>query len=260
MQNKIFTFPYHDPNGKYNQKFRMALPQMKEHFSRICLSTTPSTLEKNGDFLNFLVSEGCLVFRNVEGSKIGDHYRNSLKVAVEKADGNQIYFGFIDRTLYAINSEYSSEFWQDMQQDFSPMILFERSELAWSRHPDNYREIEQVTNRLGRYLVGKEIELASCGIGLTAELAGRLMEMSTEESYSAGTEWIFCAQLLGEKPIIKKTDWLSWEDPYIDGVDAAQLKSVRENDPLENIKRLEMNIPIINLLTQKRFYPLTQNK
>jgi hypothetical protein len=43
-------------------------------------------------------------------------------------------------------------------------------------------------------------------------------------------------------------DWLAWEDPFIYGHDAKQLRRERENSPLETQKRLGYVIPMLQLL------------
>jgi len=252
----ILAITHHDPTGKFNNYIKNSLSKLQEIFTHICISTTPPTIEKNGEFLNFLEKSGCIVYKNEIDSNIGDHYRNSLKTACDIDGNNKIFFGFIDRILFALNNGYSTQFIEDINNSATDMVLFERSEKAWQTHPVNYRNIEQTVNKLGSFLVGKEVELATCGFSTYSNIAKKILEQSKADSYSAGAEWILIAFLLGFKPTIKKVDWLSWEDPYIENIPLEQLKSMKETDKYEFIKRLEMNIPFIDLLVQKRFYDL----
>ncbi len=252
----ILSFPYHDPAGKFNDYIRQSLPRLKEIFSHICISATPSTYEINKEFVDFLEKEGCLVYRNVENSSIGDHYRNALQLAVDIEGDNKIFFSFIDRLVYILNTDVLDQFTEDMQTNFIDVVLYERSEKAWQTHPANYREIEQTVNKLGSFLIGEEVELGTCGFSIYSDIARQILPQSIADSYSAGTEWILLIYLLGIKPAIIKVDWLSWEDPFVEKISPQQLKVEREQDRNEYIKRLEMNIPFINLLVQKRFYGL----
>lgn len=249
----IFAFPYHDPKGIYNDLFIRSISLIKKTFKTICVSVTEPTILNNAKMLAILEKEGFHIFKNTKDSNIGDHYRNALKTAANLSRDNKIYFGFIDRTLFALNTNFCSEFLKNINENFSEMVLLERSKKAWETHPKNYREIEQITNRLASYVIGKEVELGTCGFLIRSNVAKKILEESFAESYSAAAEWILLAYLFKISPIIKKTDWLSWEDPFIENVDAKELKIQRENQKGENQKRLGMNIPFINLLAQERF-------
>jgi hypothetical protein len=252
----IFSFSYHDPAGKYDQLIKSTIDLLLNTFESICVGATPATVSKNKAMLNFLSEKGCFIFENEENTNIGDHYRNALKIATDFPGRNDIFFGFIDRVLFALNTQYKSDFFNSINQKFEDLVLFERSDLAWSTHPDNYRQIEQLTNKLGAFLLGKELELATCGFLIKSDLAIRLLANSTEKTFSAGAEWIILSYLLGITPKTQKVDWLSWEDPFIEGIDPVTLKTQKENDKMEVIKRLEGNLPFTNLFTQKRFYPI----
>ena len=260
IKNMILAFPHHDPKGKFNDLIKKSLSQLKSLFSCICISATPSTIETNGEFIKFLEHEGCEIYKNAANSNIGDHYRNALTQALTVKDDDKVFFGFIDRVLFALNTDFNEKFVADMKEDFNELVLFERTDAAYQTHPKNYREIEQTVNKLGGYLIGEERELATCGFLIKSELARKILTQSTADSYSAGAEWILLAYLFGIKPTIKKVDWLSWEDPFIENIPAEKLKADRENQKNEYLKRLEMNLPFINLLVEKRFQGLLDRK
>jgi hypothetical protein len=48
----------------------------------------------------------------------------------------------------------------------------------------------------------------------------------------------------------REVDWLAWEDPFIEGRDADELKRERENSLAETRKRLSYVLPMVELLTQ----------
>ncbi len=45
-------------------------------------------------------------------------------------------------------------------------------------------------------------------------------------------------------------DWLAWEDPFVLGREAAELKRERENSRAETYKRLSYAVPMIETLTR----------
>jgi GR25 family glycosyltransferase involved in LPS biosynthesis len=260
LQRPVFTSSHHDPNGKYNNLFKKALPEMQKIFSKICIGVTPETASRNKKFIEELKKNGCVTFINKARTSIGDHYRSALQLAVNESKNTPIYFGFIDRTIYALNSSYLSQFKKDILRTPKNLILFERTAKAWKTHPRNYFTAENTANEFGRLLTGKYLELATCGFLITPKLAKKILPLSIANSFSAGTEWIMQALMLREKPIIIKCDWLSWEDPIIENIPAKKLKKKREQDKQEVIKRLEMNIQIAQVLIEPRFYPLIKKK
>jgi len=48
----------------------------------------------------------------------------------------------------------------------------------------------------------------------------------------------------------RDVDWLAWEDPFIFGREAAELKQERENSLQETQKRLNYVLPMIDTLTR----------
>jgi hypothetical protein len=87
MTNKtIFAFPYHDPQGKFNHLIEKHLSDFNNIFSKICVSATPVTIEKNTNFIKKLEQTGFNIFKNPVNSNIGDHYRNALATAVKESD------------------------------------------------------------------------------------------------------------------------------------------------------------------------------
>lgn len=259
MNKLILAFPYHDPEGINNELFQKTLPILKEIFSDICIGATPPTVVHNALFLEWLEKEGCLIVRNEEDTNVGDHYRSALRIASDAGNGEatHICYGFLDRILFALNTEHVHEFIQDILDSTRRSItLFERSGAAWNSHPANYAGIEQALNKMGAYLIGHEVELGTCGFCMEKSLAEKIIAQSTATSFSAATEWILLSYLLGYSPFQKKCDWLIWEDPFIEKKDPAGLKKEREQDVTETVKRLKMNAGFLQILQDDRFKTL----
>jgi hypothetical protein len=255
----ILTFPYHDPSGTYNEVFRRQLPALQDAFSTLCISATALTAEQNGTFVDQLEQAGCLVTRHEPGSALGEHFCEALRLAVRasRADSG-VYFGFIDRILYAFESEWKSPFLADLEacQEL-PLVTFERTHYAWSTHPDNYREVEQMVSRLGVWLLGTNVEFGLCGLALQTQTAATLLAHSTSPSMEILGEWMLLAAKHGIPIAAKQVDWVLWEDPYWEGVPHGQLKAEREQSAEETIRRIRMNVPFMLLLTEERFRGIT---
>ena len=255
----ILTFPYHDPSGTYNEVFRRQLPELQNAFSALCVSATAPTADQNAAFVEELERAGCLVTRHQPDSMLGDHLREALRLAVRASEGDSgIYFGFIDRILYAFESEWKMRFLADLEacRELS-LVTFERTPYAWATHPDNYREIEQMVSCLGKWLLGTNIEFGLCGLSLQAQTAETLLAHSTSPSMEILGEWILLAAQHGIPIATKRVDWVLWEDPYWEGVPHEQLKTEREQSAAETIRRIRMNAPFMLLLTEERFRGIT---
>jgi len=255
----ILAFPYHDPRGMYNEAFRRRLPELQSAFSALCISTTALAAAQNTAFVDELEQVGCFVTRHQPDSPLGEHFREALRLAV-RASGEDtgIYFGFIDRILYAFESEWKAPFLADLQAcQKLPLVTFERTPYAWSTHPDNYREIEQMVSRMGEWLFGTNIEFGLCGLSLQAKTAETLLAHSTSPSIEILGEWILLAAKHGIPIAAKQVDWVLWEDPYWEGIPPQQFKAKREQSAEETIRRIRMNTPFMLLLAEERFRGIT---
>jgi hypothetical protein len=52
----ILTFPYHDPEGKFNHVFQRQLETLKSTFDAICVSAISPTPTDNSDFVQYLIT------------------------------------------------------------------------------------------------------------------------------------------------------------------------------------------------------------
>ena len=128
-------------------------------------------------------------------------------------------------------------------------LIFHRSPLAWDTHPQNYRDIEgMVTTVVGRHLFGMELDYAWCHMAASAGDLRRVISLTTHPGISMVAEIVYHLQ---ENIHTKEVDWLAWEDPFIFGCDAAELKREREKSVAESQRRLAYAIPMIEFLTQQ---------
>ena len=251
----ILTLPYHDPSGKYNQAFQRQLAALQSSFDEICISVTPPTCENNAAFVQYLEAQGCLTFHNAPGTLHAVHSREALRLGVQHAQTQQpIFFGFLDRMLFALETEWRMSFLQDIETcQNAEYLIFERSQAAWDTHPTNFREIEHMVSRIFQFLHGKFIEFLPCAFILSYPTANVILNQSTSTSFDIWGEWILLA-IKNRIPITtQKVDWLAWKDPHWEHVEPDELKYQREISQEETIKRINMNAPCMLMLAEERF-------
>jgi hypothetical protein len=255
----ILAFPYHDPEGRCNTAFRRQLETLRSFFYKVCIGATPWTISKNAGFCAELEAQGCLLYKNGPDSSIGDHSRTALQLAVEQSRGRQpIFFGFLDRFLFALDTEHRVSFLQDVDRyRTAECMAFERSPAAWRTHPANYAEVERMISRMGELLHGSYMEMSPCAFVLSPTTADLLARSSTVDSWAVWAEWLLLAAKNQVPITIKQVDWLSWEDPYWEQADADALRRAQENNHQEVVKRIQLNAPIALLMTEPRFRDLT---
>jgi hypothetical protein len=254
----ILAFPYHDPEGKCNLVLQRQLGTLGAFFDAICIGATPKTIEGNARFVSELKEQGCLIYENSPNSAIGDHSRTILQVALDHTPGHRpIFFGFLDRFLFALETEHRGNFLQDLDRHrAATYMVFERSPRAWSTHPANYAEVERMLSRMGELLYGSYMELSPCAFILNPETAAILLRTSTTDSWAVWAEWLLLAAKHQIPITVERVDWLAWEDPFWEHADADNLKRAQENSHQEVVKRIQMNAPIALLMTEPRFKDL----
>jgi len=251
----ILAFPYHDPEAKFNAFFEKNFNNLKKTFRKVCISVTPPTAKNNARFIKKLKKEKFKLLINADGSQIGDHFRNALKLAVQHCQANEkIFYGFIDRIIFDFETKWQPLFLKDLKgaksEDF---LIFERSTFAWKTHPSNYRKIEQMVSCTLELLNGEYLELNPGAILINKDVSQKVLKQSKSLSWEVLGEWILLA--INDNVLIrsKKVDWLEWEDPFWEKVNPIQLKKLREQSKQETIKRIKSNIPFLSLLTEDRF-------
>ncbi len=254
----ILTFPYYDPSGRYNHAFQRQLETLQSAFDAVCVSVASPTGKDNASFVRYLEAQGCATFDNPAGATIGKQSREALRLALARAQVRQpIFFGFLDRILFTLETEWRWQFLQDLKVYRSAeFLMFERSQAAWDTHPENYREIEQMVSRMFELFCGRSIELMPCALLLSYDAASSILSQSSSPSYEVWAEWTLLAMRSGIPVTTRKVDWLAWEHPHWKGVDSTELKRCREASPDEVIKRIEMNVPVALMLAEERFEAL----
>jgi hypothetical protein len=263
----ILAFPYHDPAGACNDALRRHLDRLQAAFTDICLGATPPTLQNNATFIAELRAAGCLIAENGPQTTIGDHSRSALRLAVERAEpgtaGPSIAFLFLDRFLYALETEHKEPFLADLAryQDQACMV-FERTPAAWATHPASYKEVEGMTTRLGELLYGSVVDWCPCALILSAAISRAIVQDSNNLTFAVWAEWLLLAAQQGTTITSTEVDWLAWEDPFwarADAkarVDAQALGRAQERDPRQIVKRIQMHAPIALLMAEPRFRDL----
>jgi hypothetical protein len=249
------AFPYHDPQGAFNDALRRHLDRLRSTFDAICIGATPPTTSENAAFLVELRAAGCLIAENRPGTTIGDHARSALRLAVEQAGPKRpVAYLFLDRFLCAMESEHKEPFLADLAryQDRACMV-FERSPAAWTTHPANYKEVEGMTTRLGELLFGSTVDWCPCALVLGADVSRAIIAESINPTYAVWSEWLLLAAKSDATIVSIEVDWLAWEDPFWARVAPKELKQAQENDPLQVVKRIQMHGPIALLMIEPRF-------
>jgi hypothetical protein len=251
----ILAFSYYDPEARLSAAFERQLDALQSTFDRVCVSVVPPTGQGNDRLLRLLQHRGCPLCRVDPGTTIADHARAALRLAVEGADRSQhVFFGFLDRILFALETGWHDSFVRDVHTcQEAPCLVFERSPSAWSTHPANYREIEQMASRTCELLCGQPVDLMPCALVLSLPLARAVLAQSLSLYYEVWGEWILLAASSGAPIRTRQVDWLAWEDPHWEGVPADALKRQREDDPQETIRRIKRSVSAMLMLTDERF-------
>lgn len=209
------AFPYHDPSGKYNRIFEKNIELLKKIFDEIYISATPQTVNTNKDFLKTLNDNGFRIYENGNETNFGDHFRNAFKLIKLEDDASHVYFGFIDRILFALETEYRENFIEDMAKEIdNDLLIYSRSDFAWNTHPKDYYEIEKIVTDAGKIFTDYDLDWIWCGAMFSKKLIKDVLLDSASQGLSAITE--FTSIAINKKYNLdnKKVDWLAWEDLF----------------------------------------------
>jgi hypothetical protein len=244
------AFPFNDPDGTMSHHLQSILPDLKNHFERAYLCPPLST-QKHLDYMQQLQADDFFtIFPADREMQIGEHFRYLYQRAADAAPPEQIlHLCYLDRLAFALEGEYRESFFKDIDAlsvSRTPLI-FQRSQRAWETHPRNYRELEETVTAVGRNLFGRELDYAWCHIAVCAGELREIMPFVENPDLSMVAEMIFYLQ---ETIQTQDVDWLAWEDPFILGRDAAELKHERENSLHETQKRLNYVIPMVDTLSR----------
>lgn len=246
----VVVTPLHDPEGLVFPHLFAVEPHLKAVFSQVMVGITPPTCTAQPEAVERLAADPFyrVTFRE-PGMEVGEQFRALYSHAADVYDAGQVlHLCFLDRVAFALQDGYRRAFVVDAQgvdADSTP-LMFHRSETAWGTHPQNYYDIEQMATRVGEMLFGKTLDFAWCHLVIRAGLLRDIMPGVKNADISMLAEMTL---LLRDQLVSKDVDWLAWEDPFLFGCDAAQLKIEREASPLETQKRLAYIVPTLQLLT-----------
>jgi hypothetical protein len=244
------VFPYHDPQGTFLPHLQAILPDLKECFEHAYLSPTGSTL-RNGEVMQWFRSDPFFsLFPFKTDQPIGEHFAYLYQQAARAAPPGQfLHLCFSDRLAFALESDYRDRFLADvgrLETEDLPLI-FHRSPQAWSTHPENYVRLEGYVTRIGENLFNKSLDYCWCHLVLSAGELGRIMPEMSQSGLSIVAEMILHLQ---HHIHTRDVDWLAWEDPFVLGREAGELKRERETSLSETEKRLSYVLPMLDLLTK----------
>lgn len=245
----VIVTPLHDPEGVVFPHLFAVEPHLKSVFDHVLLGITPSTCVEQPESLERLKADSFyrVTFRQ-PGMGVGEQFRALFTHTAAVYDADQVlHLCFMDRVAFALQDGYRQAFLADAQSvdASSTPLMFHRSAAAWRTHPQNYYDIEMMATRVGEMLFGKTLDFAWCHLVIRAGLLREIMPGVKNADISMLAEMTL---LLRDKLVSKDVDWLAWEDPFLFGRDAAQLKIERENSPLETQKRLAYVVPTLQLI------------
>jgi len=242
----IIVSPLHDPGGILFKHIQASTPDLKQLFLRVHLSVTPATEQKQPGYVDWAKSDPFFdVNFNQPDTLPGDHYLTGYRFAVENNPADQIFhLCDLDRAAYSLNTEHREAFVADVQWATEiakkQPVLFQRSNQAWGTYPENYRQIEHMLIKVGEMLFDDYFEFAWSYIVMRVDQLADLLPNIKSHDFGLLIEIIL---MLREILAKKKVDWLSWEDPYILGRDADELRQERESSQIETKKRLRGVLP-----------------
>ena len=244
------AFPFNDPDGTMFGHLQVILPDLKSHFERAYICPPLSTQKHVEHMRQLQLDDFFTIFPADHEMQIGEHFAYLYQHAADAAPAEQIlHLCFLDRLAFALEGEYRNAFLDDidiLSRSDVPLI-FQRSQIAWETHPQNYRELEGVVTTVGRNLFGKDLDYAWCHIAVCAEELREIMPLVRNPGLSMVAEIIFYMQ---DHVKTREVDWLAWEDPFVLSRDLIELKRERESSIEETRKRLSYVLPMIDTLTK----------
>ena len=244
------AFPFNDPDGTMFHHLQTILPDLKGHFERAYICPPLSTWQQSEHMQQLQADNFFTIFSIDRDLQIGEHFAYLYGRAADAAPSDQItHLCYLDRLAFALEGSYRNVFLADVDSLSAGDVplIFQRSQVAWETHPQNYRDIEGMVTTIGRHLFGMEIDYAWCHIVISAGQLREIMPLVKNPDLSIVAEMIFYVQ---DTIQTRDVDWLAWEDPFILSRDAAKLKYEREHSLEETHKRLSYVLPMIKTLTR----------
>jgi len=244
------AFPYNDPDATLLPHLQAILPDLKNHFERAYVAPPPATRKLIQPTHPILTDDFFTLFPVDSAKMIGENFAYIYQRAAEAAHADQIiHLCYLDRVSFALEGAYRESFLADIESLTTSdlPLIFQRSQLAWDTHPQNYRNLEGMVTTIGKNLFDKELDYGWCHIVVQAKQLREIMPLVKNPDLSMVAEMIFYLQ---GNIKTRDVDWLAWEDPFILKRDTAELKHERENSLVETNKRLNYVLPMIETLTR----------
>ena len=247
----IAVMPLHDPAGIMLPLLASVTPPLKELFAQAIVSVSASTVKTQPERVAALHADRFFqVIQQQQDLSVGEDFAALYTAAAALVSSSQVlHLCYIDRVAYALGSEHRAQFIADIQavQPEQTPLIFHRSQAAWQTHPRNYQEIEPMVTLAGQWLFGVSLDFAWCHLALQAQQLAAVMPHVRRKDISMVAEMLLP---LRHTVRSKDVDWLAWEDPFVYGRAADQLRRERESSLEETHKRLAYVIPMLELLYQ----------
>ena len=245
----VLAMPYHDPDGRWSAHLEKVTPLLKTIFEAVYLGVTPQTQVALPELVSSLQADPFfhLSFAPM-GSQVGDHCLAAYRQAVQNCQPEQvIHLAYFDRITFILETEQQEAFTAEMRRldSAGSPVLYMRTTAAWAVHPRNYYDCEMMATRAGELLFGVSLDYCWCHCAATAAQLAPLLGRIRSHDFGVQAE---LAILLRKSLTTTFVDWLTWEDPYLEGRDPLELKREREASLTETHKRLGYVIPIMAVL------------
>jgi len=252
MTPPAIVLPFHDPQGIMAPYLWRLEAWLKQRFTRAFIGLTHPTCEMQPEAVKRLQSDPfyCLTY-NPPGSLPGEHYRAVYHSAAERSPADQrLHLCDLDRPAFALltghRQAYLADFdWVNAQRQ---PALFQRSPAAWATYPQHYRQIEDMLGQVSELLYGQPYNFAWSYLVLQASDLAWLLPQLTCRDFGVLVEILI---LLRPRLLTRAVDWLAWEDPFILGRAAGELRSERDASRDETLKRLRGMLPLFNAILEK---------
>jgi hypothetical protein len=245
----VIVFPLHDPQGQVLPHLLASSPDLQQLFETAYISITSETQGMQPEVIKKLAEEPFFHVLPVSNSQpIGGRWVYLFRQAAVSCQPDQVlHLCFPDRVAYALKSDFRQAFIDDIlavNAEKTP-LLFQRSQAAWDTHPRNYAEMERFLSITGDLVLGKPLDFAWCHLAVTANHLRRILPLVKHHDSSMMVELLL---LMLDELHTQDVDWLAWEDPFLSGQEAMQLKTSREASIPETRKRLGYILPMIQTI------------
>jgi hypothetical protein len=242
----VIVSPLDDSSGLLFEHIQDITPDLEQHFQRVYLSISPATETKQPENVRWFQDTPFFAVNfNQPDTLPGDHYLAGYHSAIKHNSTNQIFhLCDLDRVAFVLNTVHRQAFISDIQWASQMAqqhpVLFQRSQRAWNTYPENYRQIEHLIIRVGEMLFQEYYDFAWSYMVMRSGQLAEILPGVRSHDFGILIEIVL---KLRETLKRKSVDWLSWEDPYIFGRDADELRRERNSSRTETYKRLRGLLP-----------------